>query len=104
MRNAVSNTLTQAMIFSLTKSKCFDIITTAQNKTEIMFHAHFSSSSKIFMLNMKDFEYSFLIKDDASLMHHKIKRVIYKMIFDKTSRHMKYMNKVMCRLIDDALK
>ena len=70
----------------------------------MMFHAHFSSSSEIFMLNMKDFEYSFLIEDDASLMHCKIKRVIYKMTSDKTLKHTKYMNKVMRRLVDNTSK
>jgi len=75
---------------------------TAQNKTKMMFHAHFSSFSEIFMLNMKDFEYSFLIEDDALLIHHKIKKVIYKMTFNKTSKHMRYMNKIMRRLVDDA--
>ncbi len=83
------------------KSECFDIITTAQNKTEMMFHAHFLSSSEIFMLNMKDFEYLLSIKDDALLMHCKIRKVIYKITSDKTSRYMKYMNKVMRRLIDN---
>jgi len=56
------------------------------------------------MLNMKDFEYSLLIEDDALLMHCKIKRVIYKMTFNKTSRHTKYMNKVMRRLVDNTLE
>ncbi len=54
------------------------------------------------MLNTINFKYLFLIEDDASLMHHKIKRVIYKVTFDKTSRHMKYINKIMRRLINDA--
>jgi len=53
------------------------------------------------MLNIINFEYSLLIKDDASLMHHKIKRVIYKVTSDKTSRHMRYTNKIMRRLVDN---
>ncbi len=36
-RNAVTNTLTQATIFFLIKSECFDIITTMQNKVKMMF-------------------------------------------------------------------
>jgi len=83
------------------KSECFNIITTAQNKTKMMFHAYFSSSSKIFMLNTEDFKYSFLIEDDTLLMHCKIKRVIYKMTFNKTLKYIRYMNRVMCRLIND---
>ncbi len=53
------------------------------------------------MLNTEDFKYSFLIEDDTLLMHCKIKRVIYKMISDKTLKYIKYMNKVMCRLVND---
>ncbi len=54
------------------------------------------------MLNKINFKYSFLIKDDALLMHRKIKRVIYKAISDKTSRHMRYINRIMRRLVDDT--
>ncbi len=35
-------------------------------------------------------------------MHHEIKRVIYKATSDKTLRHMKYINRIMSRLVDDA--
>jgi len=58
-----------------------------------MFQTHFSSFSEIFMLNIINFEYSFLIEDNISLMHHKIKRVIYKVTFNKTLKHTKYINK-----------
>ena len=54
------------------------------------------------MLNIKDFKYSFLIENDASLMHHKIKRVIYKMMCNKISRYTEYINKIMRRLVDDV--
>jgi len=56
------------------------------------------------MLNTIDFEYSLSIENDVLLMHHEIKRVIYKAIFDKTSRYTKYINKIMRRLIDDVLE
>ena len=69
-----------------------------------MFQTYFSSSSEIFMLNTEDFKYSLLIKNDASLIHHKIKRIIYKMTFNKTLKHTEYMNRIMRRLIDDTLK
>jgi len=89
-------------IFSLTKSECFNIITTAQNKVKMMFQTHFSSSSEILMLNTIDFKYLLLIKNDVSLIHHKIKRVIYKVIFDKTLKHTRYTNKIMRRFINDV--
>jgi len=67
-----------------------------------MFQTHFSSFSEILMLNTIDFKYLLLIEDDVLLMHHKIKRVIYKVISDKTSRHTRYTNKIMRRLVDNA--
>jgi len=73
-----------------------------QNKVKMMFQTHFLSSSEIFMLNIINFKYLLSIKDDASLMHHEIKRVIYKATSDKMLKHMKYINKIMCRLVNDT--
>ncbi len=101
-RNAIADILTQATIFSLIKSECFDIITTAQNKVKMMFQTHFSSSSKIFMLNTIDFKYLFSIENDILLMHCKIKRVVYKVTSDKISKHTRYINRIMCRLVDNT--
>ncbi len=101
-RNAITDILTQATILSLTKSECFDIITTMQNKVKMMFQTHFLLSSEILMLNTIDFKYSLLIENDVSLTHHEIKRVIYKATSDKMSRHTKYINKIMRRLVDDT--
>ena len=73
-----------------------------QNKMKMMFQTHFSSFSEIFMLNTEDFKYLLSIKNDASLMHHKIKRVIYKMILNKTLKYTKYINRIMRRLVDNT--
>jgi len=54
------------------------------------------------MLNTINFKYSFLIENDVSLMHCKIKKVIYKATSDKTSRYIRYINKIMCRLVDNT--
>ena len=102
VRNAVTDILTQATILSLTKSECSDIITTMQNKVKMMFQTHFLSFSEILMLNTIDFKYSLSIDNDVSLIHRKIKRVIYKATSDKMSRHTKYINKIMRRLINDT--
>ena len=104
VRNAVADTLTQTTIFSLIKSECSDIITTVQNKVKMMFQIHFSSFSEIFMLNTIDFKYLLSIENDVSLMHHEIKRVIYKATSDKTLKHMKYINRIMHRLINNMSK
>ncbi len=74
----------------------------AQNKTKMMFQTHFSSSSEILMLNTENFKYLLSIENDVSLMHRKIKRVIYKMMLNKTSRHTEYINKIMRRLVNDT--
>ena len=68
----------------------------------MMFQTHFSSFSEILMLNTEDFKYSLLIENDILLMHCKIKRVIYKMMLNKTLKHTEYTNKIMCKLIDDT--
>jgi len=73
-----------------------------QNKVKIMFQTHFSSSSEIFMLNTINFKYSLLIKDDISLMHREIKRVIYKATFDKMLKYMRYINRIMRKLVNNA--
>ena len=54
------------------------------------------------MLNTEDFKYLFSIENDVSLIHCKIKRVIYKMMLNKTSKHTEYINRIMRRLVDDA--
>jgi len=73
-----------------------------QNKVKMMFQTHFLSFSEIFMLNTINFKYSLLIEDDVLLMHYKIKRIIYKVTFDKMSKHTKYINRIMRRLVDDV--
>jgi len=73
-----------------------------QNKAKMMFQTYFSSSSEILMLNIIDFKYSLLIENDTSLMHHEIKKVVYKVTSDKILRHMKYINRIMHRLINDT--
>ncbi len=52
-------------------------------------------------LNTEDFKYSLLIENDISLMHCKIKRVVYKMMLNKTLKYTKYINKIMRRLVND---
>ncbi len=101
-RNAIADTLTQTTIFLLIKSECSDIITTAQNKVKMMFQTHFLSSSEIFMLNIINFKYLLSIEDNIFLMHHKIKRVIYKATFDKMLKHTKYINRIMRKIVNNV--
>ncbi len=71
---------------------------------KMIFQTHFSSSSEILMLNTENFKYLLLIENDTSLMHCKIKRVIYKTMLNKTSKHTEYINKIMRKLVNDMLK
>jgi len=54
------------------------------------------------MLNIINFKYSFLIEDDILLTHHKIKKVVYKATSDKTSRYIRYINRIMRRLVNNT--
>jgi len=54
------------------------------------------------MLNTENFKYSLSIENNISLMHRKIKRIIYKTTLNKTSRHTEYTNRIMRRFIDNA--
>jgi len=56
------------------------------------------------MLNIIDFKYSLSIEDDILLIHCKIKRIVYKVTFNKMLKHTKYINRIMRRLIDDMSK
>jgi len=73
-----------------------------QNKAKIMFQTYFSSSSEILMLNTIDFKYSLSIEDDVLLMHHKIRRIIYKVTSDKTLKYMRYINRIIRRLVNNT--
>jgi len=53
------------------------------------------------MLNTINFKYSLSIENDVLLMHRKIKRVIYKVTFDKMLKHTRYINKIIRKLVDD---
>jgi len=56
------------------------------------------------MQNTKDFDYFFSIKDDVLSIYRKIKRVTHKAILNKTLKYTSYINKVMRKLINNALK
>jgi len=56
------------------------------------------------MQDTKDFNYFFSIKDDVLLIYREIKRIIYKTTFDKISKYTNYTNKIMRKLINNALK
>jgi len=56
------------------------------------------------MQNTKDFNYFSSIEDDALLIHREIKRVTHKAIFNKTSKHTSYTNRIIRKFVNNALK
>lgn len=78
--------------------------TITHNKTEMIFLINFLLFSNFFMHSMKDFEYLFSIENDASLTHREIKWIAYKITLNKTSKYTKYMNRIMRKFINNALK
>jgi len=56
------------------------------------------------MQDTKDFNYFSLIKDNVSLIYREIKRIMYKTTFNKISRYTNYINKIMRKLVNNALK
>jgi len=56
------------------------------------------------MQDTKDFNYFSLIKDDILLTHYEIKKVTHKAILNKTLKYTNYINKVMRKFVNNALK
>jgi len=56
------------------------------------------------MQDTKDFNYFFLIKNNVLLIYREIKRVTHKATFNKTSKHINYINKVIRKFVNNALK
>jgi len=101
-RNAAAGTLTQATIPPLAKPGCSDTATTAQDKAEVMFQAHFPPPPEVPMLDTIGFEYPPSVEDGAPLTHREIKRAAYKAAPDKAPGHTGYTNRIMRRLVDGA--
>jgi len=56
------------------------------------------------MQNIENFNYFFSIEDKVSLIYREIKKVTYKIILNKISRYIDYINKIMRKLVNNALK
>ena len=82
------------MIISLLK-KHEKLVTTTQNKIEIMFAAHFSSSSTMFMKDIAKFNYSLLIDDETSMTRREMMKVIHKVSLNKTFEINEIINKTL---------
>ena len=85
--------MSQTIISSL--KKCEKLIIITQNKIEIMFEAHFSSSSIMFMKNVAKFNYFSLIDDETSITHREIMKVIHKINLNETFKINEIINKTL---------
>ena len=113
VKNAKKKIMSQTIISSLKKHK--KLITTAQNKIEIMFKAHFSFLSTVFMKDVAEFDYSSSIDDEASMTRREIMKIIYKINLNKALEINEIINKALrqfarviveqiCFLFDKCIK
>lgn len=56
------------------------------------------------MQDIKDFENLLLVKDNTLLIYCKIRKAIYKIIFNKILRYISYTNKIIYGIINSILK
>ena len=93
IRNAKKKIMSQTIISSLKKHE--ELIITAQNKIEIMFETHFSSSSIMFMKDVAEFDYFLSINDETSMTRREMMKVIHKINSNKTFEINKIINKAL---------
>ena len=97
VKNAKKKIMLQTIISSLKKHK--KLITTAQNKIEIMFKTHFLSLSTMFMKNAAKFNYSLSINDEASMTRREMMKIIHKINSNKTFEINEIINKALRQLV-----
>lgn len=56
------------------------------------------------MQNIESFEYLLLVNNKFSLIYCEIRKIIYKITLDKISKQINYTNRIIRRLIDNALE
>ena len=84
-------------IISLLKTR-ENVVVTTQNKVKIMFKIHFSSSSIVFMNDIKKFIYFLLTENDETVTHREIIKIVYKINSNKTSKINEIINKTLRQL------
>ena len=88
--------MSQTIISSFKKRE--KLIITAQNKIEIMFEAHFSSSSTVFMKDAAEFDYSSSIDDETSMTRREVMKIIYKINSNKAFEIKEIINRALRQL------
>ena len=75
-----------------------NIIVMTQNKIEIMFEIHFSSSSIVFMNDIEKFIYFSSTNDDEAMTRREIIKIVYKISSNKASKINEVINKTLRQL------
>ena len=93
VRNAKKKIMLQIIISSLKKRE--KLIITTQNKIKIMFEAHFSFSSTMFMKNVENFDYFSSIEDETPMTCREIMKIIHKINSNKAFEINEIINKAL---------
>ena len=91
------------MIISLLKTR-ENVVATIQNKVEIMFKIYFSSSSIVFMNDIKRFIYSSSTDDDKTMTRREIMKIVYKINSNKMLKINKIINRTLQQLARVIIK
>ena len=97
VKEAKKEILLQTIISSLKTRE--NVAVTTQNKVEVMFEIHFSSSSTIFMNDTERFVYSSSTKNDETMTRREIMKVVYKISSNKASKINEIINKTLRQLV-----
>ena len=96
IKDAKKKIMSQTIISSLKKREKLIIIT--QNKIEIMFKAHFSFLSTMFMKDVAEFDYFSSVDDGTSMTRREIIKIIHKINSNKTFKINEIINKMLRQL------
>ena len=102
VRNAKKKIMSQTIISLLKKHE--KLITTTQNKIEIMFKTHFSFLSTMFMKDAAKFNYFSSIDDETPMTRREIMKIIYKINSNKTFKINKIINKMLRQFVHVIVK
>ena len=81
-----------------------DVAATTQNKVEIIFKIHFSSSSIVFMNDIEKFIYFSSTNDDEMMTRREIIKIVYKISLNKASKINEIINKTLRQLARVIIK
>ena len=81
-----------------------NVAATTQNKIEIIFKIHFSSSSIVFINDIKEFIYFSSTNDDEAVIRREIMKIVYKINLNKTSKVNEIINKTLRQFIQIIIK